>query len=221
VNSVSARACDESHASSRDNIQWLCQDGSHHPVMNLPAAWLPLRGADIYLLDHILRGNIRSGMNVLDVGCGHGRNLPALIAAGCAVTAIDPDIHAIAAAKALIGGSVEQHRVAACDIESMPFTPASFDVVVVNAVLHFAPDDAAFHRWADRCWRQLARGGLFLARLSTRIGLPDVQPAGFRYLATEADLIACESRWQARRVDPLKTTLVERVRTMTTWILRQ
>lgn len=188
-----------------------------HPT--LPAAWAPLVNADIYVLDQILRGRIRSGMRVLDVGCGAGRNLPALLAAGCEVSGIDHQAQAIAAARELFDSPQDQARMVVADIEDMPFAPASFDVVIVNAVLHFAPETTAFHRWADACWRQLAPGGLFLARLSTRIGLPEVRPAGFTYLATEADLLACEQRWQARRVDPLKTTLVERLRTMTTWAL--
>lgn len=186
--------------------------------MNLPAAWVPLAGADIYLIDQILRGRIGSGMSALDVGCGGGRNLPALLAAGCAITAIDADAQAVAAARTLFGGRLDD-RILVCDLERMPFAPGGFDVVIVNAVLHFAPDAAAFARWAEACWLQLAPGGLFLARLSTRIGLPDVRPAGFRHLASEAELMACERRWMASRADPLKTTLVETTRTMTTWAL--
>ncbi len=185
----------------------------------LPAAWEPLVNTDIYVLDQILRGRIRSGMRVLDVGCGTGRNLPALLAAGCAVSGIDNQAQAIATARELVCDLQAQAHLMVADIEDMAFAPAGFDVVIINAVLHFAPDATAFARWTDACWRQLAPGGLFLARLSTRIGLPNVRPAGFTYLATEADLIACEQRWQAQRVDPLKTTLVERLRTMTTWAL--
>lgn len=192
-----------------------------HPT--LPAAWAPLIHADIYVLDQILRGRIRSGMRVLDVGCGTGRNLPALLAAGCTVSGIDHHAQAVTAARELVISQPAQHHAQAlmvvADIEDMPFAPASFEVVIVNAVLHFSPEAKAFARWADACWRQLAPGGLFLARLSTRIGLPDVRPAGFTYLASETDLGACEQRWQAQRVDPLKTTLVERLRTMTTWAL--
>jgi tellurite methyltransferase len=126
---------------------------------------------------------------------------------------------AVEQVRARFAGRIAAERVVACELEAMPFAAGSSAVVVVNAVLHFAPDQDAFHRWADACWRQLAPGGLFLARLSTRIGLPDARPPGFRYLADEDDLLACEARWRARRIDPLKTTLVERLRTMTTWAL--
>src|SRR5690606_4252108 len=84
-----------------------------------------------------------------------------------------------------------------------------FAVVICNAVLHFAPDGERFHQWADACWRHVAPGGFFFARLSTRIGLPLADPPGFAYLAEAEDIIACERRWQAERINPLKTTLVE------------
>ena len=187
--------------------------------MNLPAAWTPLVGADIYLIDQLMRGRIRAGMRVLDIGCGDGRNLPALVAAGCLVTAIDADARAIAAARVRMAGALDPACLSVARLEELPGAPGGFAVVLVNAVLHFAPDAAAFHRWADACWRQRAGQGLLLARLSTRIGLPDASPPGFGYLADAADILACERRWKARRVDPLKTTLVETIRTMTTWAL--
>jgi tellurite methyltransferase len=187
--------------------------------VNLPAAWTPLVGADIYLIDQLMRGRIRAGMRVLDIGCGDGRNLPALVAAGCLVTAIDADARAIAAARVRMAGALDPACLSVARLEELPGAPGGFAVVLVNAVLHFAPDAAAFHRWADACWRQRAGQGLLLARLSTRIGLPDAAPPGFGYLPDAADLLACEQRWQARRVNPLKTTLVESIRTMTTWAL--
>jgi hypothetical protein len=45
--------------------------------------------------------------------------------------------------------------------------------------------------------------------------------AHFAYRPTLADLVACEQRWGARRIDPLKTTLVEELRVMSTWTLRR
>lgn len=187
--------------------------------MDLPAAWAPLVGADIYLIDQLLRGRIRAGMRVLDLGCGDGRNLPALVAAGCEVTAIDADARAVAAARTRMAGAMDPARIFVARLEELPVASGGFAVVLVNAVLHFAPDAATFHRWADACWRQRAGHGLLLARLSTRIGLPDAAPPGFGYLPDAADILACEQRWQARRADPLKTTLVESIRTMTTWAL--
>ena len=35
------------------------------------------------------------------------------------------------------------------------------------------------------------------------------------------DIVSCEQRWRASRIDPLKTTLVEDKRVMSTWTLRK
>jgi len=187
--------------------------------MNLPEAWSSLPGADIYLLDTVLRGVIAADARVLDVGCGSGRNLPFLAQAGASITAVDADPVAVASCTRLLSRSPGRHT---CRVATLPDLGLEerFDAVVCIAVLHFAPDQAAFHAWADACWERLLPGGIFLARLATRIALPDA--AGhFAYRPTMEDIVSCERRWRASRVDALKTTLVEDLRAMTTWILRK
>lgn len=187
--------------------------------MPLPAAWSPLIGADIYLLDLVLRGTIRPGTSVLDIGCGGGRNLPFLAHAGATITAVDADPVAVAACSAVLKTAPGTHT---CTVAKLPDLGLDqcFDVVICIAVLHFAPDQETFHRWADACWQRLLPGGIFLARLSTRIALPDVA-AHFAYRPTLDDIVSCEQRWRAVRIDPLKTTLVEDKRVMSTWTLRK
>ena len=187
--------------------------------MPLPDTWSPLIGADIYLLDLVLRGVIRADARVLDIGCGAGRNLPFLAHAGATITAVDADPAAVAACSQLLKQTPGTH---ACKVAKLPELGLTqcFDAVVCIAVLHFAPDQATFHRWADACWERLLPGGVFLARLSTRIALPEVA-AHFAYRPTLDDIVSCERRWPACRIDPLKTTLVEDKRVMSTWTLRK
>lgn len=187
--------------------------------MTLPETWTPLAGADIYLLDLVLRGIIRPDSGVLDIGCGSGRNLAVLAHAGMSITAVDADPAAVASCSRLLSQAPGRHT---CTVATLPNLGVEkrFDAVVCIAVLHFAPDRMDFHAWADACWQRLLPGGIFLARLSTRIALPEA--AGhFAYRATLDDLVSCEQRWQASRVDPLKTTMVEEMRAMSTWILRK
>jgi tellurite methyltransferase len=187
--------------------------------MPLPDTWAPLAGADIYLLDFILRGVIRPGCRILDVGCGSGRNLPALAHASMAITAVDADPSAVAACTRLLTRLPGKH---ACSVARLPDLglDIGFDAVISIAVLHFAPDQAGFHAWADSCWQRLLPGGIFLARMSTRIALPDAS-GHFTYRPTLDDIESCERRWRATRIDPLKTTLVEERRVMSTWTLRK
>jgi SAM-dependent methyltransferase len=185
----------------------------------IPPALTPYVGADIYLLDQILRRRICGGMHALDIACGGGRNLPALLAIGCRVTAVDVDAQAVHASSQRLQAAGASAQLVQAEVAALPFAAGGYDLVLVNALLHFAPDGPTFHRWADACWQQRASSGLMLARFSTRIGLPAARPPGFGYLATAEDLAACEARWGARRLDPLKTTLVEELRTMSTWVL--
>jgi SAM-dependent methyltransferase len=187
--------------------------------MPLPAPWLSLAGADIYLIDLVLRGIIPAQGTILDIGCGTGRNLAFLGHAGATITAVDADPAAVAACAQRLAQSPGTHECRVGRLPDLGIT-GRFDAVLCIAVLHFAPDQAAFHRWADACWEHLLPGGIFLARMSTRIAMPDVD-AHFTYRPTLADVQSCEERWQARRIDPLKTTLVEDKRVMTTWSLRK
>ena len=185
--------------------------------MPIPKAWLPLKGADIYLLDLVLRGIIPSGGAILDIGCGSGRNLPVLAHAGATITAIDADPAAVAACSSMLSQLPGRHSCTAARLPDLGLD-AYFDAVICIAVLHFAPEQATFHAWANACWQRLRPGGTFLARLSTRIDLPEAS-AHFAYRPTLEDIVSCEQRWRARRIDPLKTTRVEEQRVMSTWIL--
>lgn len=186
---------------------------------------------DIYLFDQILKGNIRPGMSVLDVGCGKGRNLVYFLREGYEVFGFDADSAAIEAVKALAPAMSHDHfRVESAETNTFP--DACVDVVVSIAVLHFAKDAAHFDTLLDGMWRLLKPGGLFFNRLATTIGMEGrCEPLGHgryhmpdgtdRYLMDEAQLLALTQKMGASLVDPLKTTLVERKRAMTTWVLRK
>ena len=102
---------------------------------------------DIYVFDQILRGNIAPGMRVLDAGCGYGRNLVHLLREGCEVFAVDEDAGGVEhvrrlSASLMTGLPAENFQVGA--IERMPFPDDLADVVLSNAVLHFARDGRHF-----------------------------------------------------------------------------
>jgi SAM-dependent methyltransferase len=53
-------------------------------------------GIDIYLFDQLLKGRFVSGMQVLDAGCGAGRNLVYFLQHGYQVYGVDQSPEAIA-----------------------------------------------------------------------------------------------------------------------------
>lgn len=187
---------------------------------------------DIYLFDQLLRGRITPSSRVLDCGCGTGRNLTYLLREGYDVWAADCDPRALAAVRdeaARLRPGLPPERLRVEPAEALSFEPGSFDVVVSSAVLHFARDDAHFDKMVDGMWRVLAPGGFLFARLASSIGMAErMQPLGGgrfrlpdgseRYLVDEARLLETTARLGARLLDPLKTTIVQNQRCMTTWV---
>jgi tellurite methyltransferase len=186
---------------------------------------------DIYLFDQILRRRIVPGMTILDAGCGFGRNLVYFLNEGYNVLGTDADPGAIAAVRHLAQSlPAANFRVEA--IERMSFQDGCADVVLSSAVLHFARDDEHFHAMLQGSWRTLRPGGLFFCRLASSIGiehqirqiegrrhlLPD---GSVRYLVDESLLLDLTARLAATLLDPIKTTVVQNQRSMTTWVLRK
>jgi tellurite methyltransferase len=186
---------------------------------------------DIYLFDQLLRGRIVPGMSILDAGCGGGRNLVYFLREGYQVFAADADPAAIEHVRSL-AISLPASNFRAEPIEAMSFEDACADVVISSAVLHFARDDAHFETMLQGSWRVLRRGGLFFCRLASTIGIESqvqriqgrrhLLPDGSeRYLVDEALLASASERLGGELVDPLKTTVVQNQRSMTTWVLRK
>lgn len=188
---------------------------------------------DIYVFDQILRGNIAHGMRVLDAGCGYGRNLVHLLREGCEVFALDADADGIGHVRQLseslkTGLPAENFQVGS--IERMPFADEFADVVICSSVLHFARDDEHFRTMLTELGRVLKPGGMLFCRLGSRIGMdfPRVRGNLFRigdgsewYLVDQEMLLGFTEEMNAVLVDPLKTTIVQDYRCMTTWVVRK
>lgn len=192
-------------------------------------------GIDIYLFDQILRGRLVAGSRILDAGCGSGRNIRYLMGAGYDVSAIDADPDAVESIRGLAGRvnpALPASQFRRELVEAMSFQEGTMDVVLSIAVLHFARDDAQFAAMLESMWDVLKPGGLFFCRLASNIGMETrmVQRAGRRhllpdgserYLVDEAWLLDWTEKLGGVLLDPLKTTIVQDQRCMTTWVLRK
>jgi SAM-dependent methyltransferase len=188
---------------------------------------------DIYVFDQILRGNITSDMRVLDAGCGYGRNLVHLLREGCEIFALDENAEGVEHVRQLsaslkTGLLKENFQVGS--IERMPFPDDFADVVICSSVLHFARDDYHFRAMVDELWRVLRPGGMLFCRLGSRIGMNFKRVRGNIfvvgdgsewYLVDEEMLLGLTAELNAVLVDPLKTTIVQDYRCMTTWVTRK
>ncbi len=189
---------------------------------------------DIYLFDQMLKGRIAPGMRILDAGCGSGRNLVYLLREGYEVFAVDADAGQVERVRCMAQTlaprlSASNLRVEA--VEQMSFDDGCADVVLSSAVLHFARDDAHFESMLRGCWRVLKPGGLFFCRLASSIGMENrmqqiqgrryrLPDGSERYLVDEA-LLGSFTERMGEMADPLKTTVVQNLRAMTTWVVRK
>jgi len=190
---------------------------------------------DIYLFDQLLKGTYDNCHKVLDAGCGGGRNLIYFLRNGFDVHAVDPNPEAVETIKQLaktLAPVIPSTNFKVCAAENLPFEDAGFDLVICNAVLHFARSAEHFDAMLRSMWRVLKPGGLFFARLASDIGLETLMlPAGHgrywmpdgteRFLVNEKMLLDYTRLLNAKLYEPIKTTNVQNMRCMTTWCLQK
>jgi tellurite methyltransferase len=190
---------------------------------------------DIYLFDQILKNRFSPEMKILDAGCGGGRNLVYFLRENFKVFGVDSNPDAIDYVRYLAKSlapdiSAENFRISA--IEKMPFADETFDWVLSNAVLHFADNERQFNEILSEMWRVLKPSGILFARLASTIGIENkveklterryLLPDGSeRFLVDEEMLIAATEQLGGMFIEPIKTTNVQNLRCMTTWIIRK
>jgi SAM-dependent methyltransferase len=186
---------------------------------------------DIYFFDQLLRGRIAPGMRVVDAGCGSGRYLVYLLREGYA----DADAQAVESVRRLaasLAPNMPASNFHVEAVEEMAFPDGFADVVISSAVLHFARDDNQFLAMLRGTWRVLKAGGLFFCRLASSIGMENrvervagqrcrLPDGSERYLVDEALLMQLTEELGGQLLDPLKTTVVQNQRCMTTWVVRK
>ncbi len=202
------------------------------PTLNLQECF---GGIDIYLFDQLLKGRIVPGLRVLDAGCGTGRNLVYLLRSGFEVFGVDESSAAIAQTRRLaaaLAPHLPQNNFRMEPVARMSFADTTFDVVLSSAVLHFARDEDQWSSMVKEMWRVLKPGGIFFARLASSIGMEDqvrlianrrydLPDGSQRFLVDEAMLLSVTAELRGEFIEPIKTTVVQNMRAMTTWCLRK
>jgi 2-polyprenyl-3-methyl-5-hydroxy-6-metoxy-1,4-benzoquinol methylase len=118
-------------------------------------------------------------------------------------------------------------------LEGISFRDGFADVVICSSVLHFAKDEAQFKGMLRELWRVLRPGGMLFCRLASTIGggnFERVPGSERRYLMSHGDewflvdeelLMGWTAELGGKLADPLKTTVVQGTRSMTTWVVRK
>ncbi len=190
---------------------------------------------DIYLFDQILKNRFAPEMKILDAGCGGGRNLVYFLREKFNVFAVDGNPDAVEYVRHLarmLAPEISAENFQLSAIEKMSFADNSFDWVLSNAVLHFAENEQQFDAMLREMWRVLKPSGILFARLASNIGienkvekiaehrylLPDDSE---RFLVDEEMLIEKTQNLGGFLIEPIKTTNVQNLRCMTTWIMQK
>lgn len=190
---------------------------------------------DIYLFDQILKNRFDRQMKILDAGCGGGRNLIYFLRDQFSVFAVDENPQAIEQVKLIaqaLQPNLPPENFQVSSVEKMPFYDEQFGAVVSSAVLHFAENETHFNAMVAEMWRVLKPRGIFFARLASSIGIENkVEAVGDgryflpdgseRFLVNEQVLNAAAERLGGIWLEPLKTTNVQNLRCMTTWVLQK
>lgn len=190
---------------------------------------------DIYLFDQILKGTYEDCDMILDAGCGTGRNLLYLLKCGANVFGVDQNPQAIAQLRTL-GSSFPQidpqENFKVASVEQLPFESETFDLVISSAVLHFAENLSHFEAMLNSMWAVLKPEGYFFCRLASEIGIESLVrfigngryllPDGSeRFLVNQEMLLRLTKKLGGELHEPIKTTNVQSLRSMTTWCVRK
>ncbi|MFF8828281.1 methyltransferase domain-containing protein [Streptomyces sp. NPDC015131] len=132
----------------------------HHESVLRSHRWRTAANSAAYLV-----GELRPGLDVLDVGCGPGTitaDLAALVAPGGSVTAVDAAPGVLEGAREVARErGLDQVRFTVADAGALPFPDASFDVVHAHQVLQHVGDPVRVLAEMRRVCRP---GGLVAAR---------------------------------------------------------
>jgi tellurite methyltransferase len=194
-----------------------------------------LGNIDLYLLDALLKNQLRPGMRLLDAGCGEGRNLHWFIRNRWDVQGIDRNPAAIRMLKYLsqsLCPGFDRERFVVGELGKLPYNAASFDAVICNAVLHFAENPLEFLQMWRELLRVLRPGGLLFVRMATTIGLagpptPDASgrcllPDGsLRFVLTDKLLAQLLNEFDLQALEPAKSVVVVGQRAMCSLLLQK
>jgi tellurite methyltransferase len=190
---------------------------------------------DIYLFDQFLKGTYDECSMILDAGCGMGRNIHYAMQSGAQVFGVDQNPEAIANLRSIAAGFSHidpEQNFKVASVEELPYEAEIFDLVISSAVLHFAHNLEHFEAMLNSMWRVLKPGGYFFCRLASEIGIENLVqfigngryllPDGSeRFLVNQEMLLRLTKKLGGELHEPIKTTNVQNLRSMTTWCVRK
>lgn len=187
-----------------------------------------IQGVDIYLIDQILKQRIRPGHRILDAGCGTGRNIRFFFQQGFDTIGIDPEEIHIQSLCTIF--PEHQDKLIVSTIEDYN-DPSGFDFIVCNAVLHFSKNHDHFNEQFSKLASLLRPDGILFIRMTSDIGITLTEESSTgvyqipdkttRYVITREQIKSLTEQHDLSLLDPVKSTVVNDVRSMTTLVFQK
>lgn len=183
---------------------------------------------DIYLIDQILKERYKQEDVILDAGCGNGRNLKWFYNNDINFYGIDIFKEQLHIAQERY--PLKKDNFSASTIEELPFKSETFNHIICNAVLHFANNTEHFKLMFAQLVRVLQPKGSLFIRMSSTIGfqgyVTHISDGVYKlphenqlFLLTKELLKEQMQIHNLSFLEPLKTVIVDDIRTMTTLVL--
>ncbi len=185
---------------------------------------------DIYLFDQLLKERYSNANNILDAGCGKGRNIYWFYHNKYTIYGLDKDPKSVEYIKTIYPDLKDNFVVS--ELDTIPFKDNFFDHIISNAVLHFAKNTSHFERMFAELVRVLKVDGSLFIRMTSNIGIEAtikeisdgvyiIPDETTRFLITKKLIDQVMKKHSLLFLEPLKTVNVNDKRCMTTLVLKK
>ncbi|WP_245591246.1 class I SAM-dependent methyltransferase [Aquimarina latercula] len=189
-----------------------------------------LGNIDIYLLDQILKDRYSQNDKILDAGCGNGRNIHWFYENKFNIYGLDRDVEQIEYVKSIYPDWSTKFDVSSLD--TLKYQNDFFDHIICSAVLHFASSTDHFNSMFSELIRVLKPSGTLFIRMTSDIGVKDkishihkgvyrLGDESDRFLLTQELLSSIMHNHGLSFLEPLKSTNVHDLRSMSTVVLQK